>query len=233
MSGLPEHLFANPVWNALHTGHRHFLISNGEACRYPADVTPFAAVSETSNGALQQLRELIAPGETIWLVRTGLSPMRDLPDMSVEETLPCLQMVLEDEADLPEPEDEIVRLSSDDAPEMLALTDIAFPGFFRRRSCEMGSWFGVRSRNELIAMGGERLLIEGYPELSAVCTHPAHRGKGLATSLIATLAREHRRRGLVSWLHVGRENQHAIGLYERLGFRVVREITACRIGTVR
>ena len=45
MAGLPEHLFSNPVWHALHTKHRHFAISAGQACRYPADVAPFSAVA--------------------------------------------------------------------------------------------------------------------------------------------------------------------------------------------
>jgi ribosomal protein S18 acetylase RimI-like enzyme len=231
MSDLPEHLFADPVWNALHTGHRRFLTSNGEACRYPADVAPFAAVANPSVGALRQLQELMAQNETIWLVRTE-SSLPEVSGIRIEETLPCLQMVLAEESNLPAPRAEIIRLGCGDAPEMLALTDLAFPGFFGRRSCEMGSWYGVRSGGELIAMGGERFLIEGYPELSAICTHPAHRGKGLATNLIATLVRDHRRRGIVSWLHVGSENRHAIELYERLGFRVVREIMASRIAAV-
>ncbi len=48
----------------------------------------------------------------------------------------------------------------------------------------MGSYYGVRSNGELVVMGGERLRLEGYPEISGVCTHPAHRGRGLAASLI-------------------------------------------------
>ena len=87
---------------------------------------------------------------------------------------------------------EIVRLSNANAPEMVALTTIAFPGFFRSRTSEMGSYYGIRSDGELIAMGGERLRLDGYPEISGVCTHPAHRGKGLAASLICQLARNHR-----------------------------------------
>jgi GNAT superfamily N-acetyltransferase len=77
----------------------------------------------------------------------------------------------------------------------------------------MGSYYGVRSGarsdGELIAMGGERLSLDGYPEISGVCTHPAHRGKGLAANLIRQLVRDHRRDGLVSWLHVGNENHRA------------------------
>ena len=51
----------------------------------------------------------------------------------------------------------------------------------------MGSYYGVRSCNgELLAMGGERLQLDGYSEISALCTHPSFRGQGFAASLIGT-----------------------------------------------
>jgi predicted GNAT family acetyltransferase len=78
-------------------------------------------------------------------------------------------------------------------------------------------------------MGGERLVLEGHPEISGVCTHPAHRGKGLAASLIWQLVRTHRANGLTSWLHVGVANATAIELYHRLGFQTVRHVTLNRI----
>jgi predicted GNAT family acetyltransferase len=145
------------------------------------------------------------------------------------ETLECLQMVLPREVTPPDPKIEMVLLSGADAPERVALTSLAFPGFFRGRTCEMGSYYGIRSDGELIAMGGERLMLDGYSEISGVCTHSAHRGKGYAASLIWQLVRNHRRDGSVSWLHVAAANVHAIELYLRLGFAVVRKVTLRRI----
>jgi predicted GNAT family acetyltransferase len=142
-------------------------------------------------------------------------------------------MVLPEEITPPGPTTETVRLSDANALEMVALTTLAFPGYFRKRTCEMGSYYGVRSGarsvGELIAMGGERLMLDRYAEISGVFTHPAHRGKGLAASLIWQLVRDHRRDGLVSWLHVGSENRQAIDLYLRMGFKEVREVTLNRI----
>ncbi len=226
MTDLPENLFANPVWHALQTKHRHFAVSAGEACRYPADVAPFVAIAEPSVIAMQQLHSLLMPKEPVWLIEESCP---HIPELVFETTLKCLQLVLPEEVARPEPMMEIVSLSSEDAFEMVALTDIAFPGFFRRRTCEMGSYYGVRSGGELVAMGGERLMLDGYPEISGICTHPGHRGKGYAAELIWHLARKHRREGDISWLHVAVANQHAIDLYVRLGFRVVREITLHRI----
>ncbi len=125
----------------------------------------------------------------------------------------------------PKPSIEILQLSDANAQEMVALTTLAFPGFFRERTCEMGSYYGVRSPSgELIAMSGERLKLEGFSEISGICTHPSFRGRGLAASLIWQLARDHRRNGIVSWLHVASANRHAIELYLRMGFEVARKI---------
>jgi GNAT superfamily N-acetyltransferase len=226
MGDLPQSLFSNPVWHALRTEHRRFAQSAGDACRYPAEVAPFAAVAEPSEAALQHLRLLLVPGESVWVIGERYPA---IPELAFQETLECFQMMLPEEITPPAPTRDVVPLSNADAPEMVALTTLAFPGFFRIGTCEMGSYYGVRSNRELVAMGGERLMLDGYSEISAVCTHPAHRGKGLATNLIWQLVRKHRREGLVSWLHVAVENHSAIELYSRLGFEIVRKITANRI----
>jgi ribosomal protein S18 acetylase RimI-like enzyme len=225
MNDLPQDLFANPVWHALQSKHAHLAVSSGEASRYPADVAPFAAVAAPSKSALQSLHSLMTPGEQVWFIG------EDHPagDFTCDKMLECLQMVLPDDITPPAPTLDMVPLSCADAHEMVALTDLAFPGFFRIRTCEMGSYFGIRSGGELIAMGGERMILDGYSEISGVCTHPAHRGKGFATSLIWHLARKHRREGVLSWLHVSTTNQNAIKLYLRMGFIIAHTVKVHRI----
>jgi hypothetical protein len=113
-------------------------------------------------------------------------------------------MVLPADLSAPSPTIGIVPLSTASAQKMVDLTTLAFPGFFRSRTCEMGSYYGVRSPSgELISMGGERLQLDGYSEISAVCTHPSFRGQGFAAGLIWHLVRNHRCDVLVAWLHVG------------------------------
>ncbi len=226
MNDLPEVHFANPVWHALQTKHRRFALSAGDAVRYPSDVAPFGAVAAPTAVAMRQLRSLLVPGESVWLVGERYPAV---PELVFEERMECLQMALPENIMPEPPSHEIARLSDANAAEMVALTDIAFPGFFRRRTCEMGSYYGVRSGGELIGMGGERLMLDGYPEISGVCTHPAHRGKGIAASIIWQIVRDHRRDGLVSWLHVGAANHHAIELYLRMGFRKRRTVTLNRL----
>jgi len=112
---------------------------------------------------------------------------------------------------------------------MVVLTDLAFPGFFRLKTCEMGSYYGVFASGELVSMSGERMMLHGYPEVSGVCTHPEYRGKGYAAALIWQVVRDHRRDGLVSWLHVSAGNRHAIELYQRMGFKEARRLVYHRI----
>ena len=226
MTDLPERLFSNPVWHALQTRHSPFAVTAGDACRYPADVAPFVAVAAPSAPAMRRLASLLVPGERVWLFDEDYV---EVPELERIETLKCLQMVLPGEVAPPDQTMELIRLSAADAPEMVALTDVAFPGFFRSRTYQMGSYYGVRVDGELIAMGGERIMLDGYPEISGVCTHPAHRGKGYAASLIWEVVRSHRRSGDVSWLHVAASNHRAIELYRRMGFTISREVMLNRI----
>ena len=120
---------------------------------------------------------------------------------------------------------------------MVELTSVAFPGFFRIRTCEMGPYFGIRSARgsendtagtgnnpgRLVAMCGERMNIrdarEGdFHEISGLCTLPEFRGRGYAPALLAYLLHQHHAAGLRSYLHVASDNATAIALYQRLGF---------------
>ena len=242
MSLLPEELFLNPVWHALMGPHRHLAIEDGVVCRYPTDIAPFAALAEPSGAALEHLAALLPPSESVWIADAGELRVSVL---ELEATLPCLQMVLPPDAPLAAPFTSalaesavqpapIVALGAAEAREMVALTDLAFPGFFRKSTYRMGAYFGIRAADaQLIAMAGERLWLPGHPEMSGICTHPAYRGRGLARRLIVHLAAIHRRQGLTSWLHVGAANSGAIALYHALGFKTVRTLLLQRVSNRR
>jgi predicted GNAT family acetyltransferase len=103
---------------------------------------------------------------------------------------------------------------------MLALVERTRPGPFLPRTVELGTYLGLRSGGELVAMAGERLHPAGYTEISAVCTDEAHRGRGLATRLVLAVAHGIRQRGEIPFLHAAASNTTAIRLYESLGFRL-------------
>jgi GNAT superfamily N-acetyltransferase len=225
MTELPETLFLNPVLTALETTHAHLAVRNGEAIRYPAGVTPFAAITSSTTFALRDLRTLLTPDEYVWATALGGSEPASA-GLTVETTIDVLQMILPAAVEVPAPDTAILSLTCAHANEMVALTDVAFPGFFRPRTCEMGDYFGMcdQSTGELIAMGGERLCFPGYSEMSGICTHPAHRGQGHAAQMLRHLARLDRSRGIVPWLHVTATNLNAVNLYLKLGFQTIRSI---------
>ncbi len=227
---LPEILFTNPIRHALSGPHRHLMIGTEQACRYPADVAVFAAISEQTGAAMAQLRSLLAPGEAVWLFGADFPAVAGL---EFTDRMPCPQMALPGHIEPPHSSEDIVSLTEANAGEMVALTDRAFPGFFQPRAYRMGRYYGIRAPSgELIAMGGERMKLDGYSEISTVCTHPSFRGKGFAESLIWLVVRQHRREGVQSFLHVSKTNTRAIALYQRLGFVICREITITRVTRV-
>src|SRR5262249_17051186 len=105
-----------------------------------------------------------------------------------------------------------------DAAEMSALKEIAFPGFFGMRTPELGRDRGIRVDGGLVAMGGERLALPGHREVSAICTHPAHLGRGYAQQLTREATAAILEDGDIAFLHVAGGNDAAIHIYEQLGF---------------
>lgn len=223
----------NPFWSALTSVHAPYAIHSGPpgdtlARRYPPDILPFAALAEPSVPALTALAALLQPGEPVHVTDLSDSRPAPIPELAYVSLLPGLQMVLPPQAvsafPAPSPHLPLRRLTADDAPSMVALTELAFPGFFRRNTIQLGTYYGIDHGDELIAMAGERAAFPGFRELSAVCTHPAHRGQGYAASLMGSLARDHAAAGLCSILHVGAANASAIRLYQQLGFQPTRPV---------
>jgi predicted GNAT family acetyltransferase len=74
-------------------------------------------------------------------------------------------------------------------------------------------------------MAGERMRFDGFTEISAVCTHPDHRGRGHARLLVNALMQDIAARGETPFLHIYSENASAAALYHGLGFRYLRSLT--------
>jgi predicted GNAT family acetyltransferase len=119
---------------------------------------------------------------------------------------------------------QIQPVTDADVGEMLALVELARPGPFLARTIELGDYAGVFDGERLVAMAGERMRLPGFTEISAVCTHPDARGRGLGTALTHYVARAILDRGETPILHVRRDNHDAIRVYQRLGFTVTRAI---------
>jgi predicted GNAT family acetyltransferase len=119
---------------------------------------------------------------------------------------------------------DIVTLGVDNVPAMIELTTLTKPGPFSARTHELGTFLGVRVDGQLVAMAGERMKPARYTEITAVCVHPSHRGRGYGQILLAAVSRQIVSRGEIPFLHVFTNNHSAIALYRRQGMEIRRRL---------
>jgi ribosomal protein S18 acetylase RimI-like enzyme len=209
----------NPIWRAAMTRQRHFAYGDGPARRFYPDVVPLAALEDHSAKAVAALTALVTPGERVWIFEEP--PWLDAREWRETERVPGLQMVCEQLTLEKARGGETASIMLDPVADAAAMNDlkaIAFPGFFGMRTPEMGRYRGIRVNSELVAMAGERLAVPGYREVSAVCTHPAHLGRGHAQQLTREATAAILADGDVAFLHVAGGNGAALHIYEQLGF---------------
>ena len=142
----------NPVWHSLCDAHLSWATGTEHVKWYSPDVAPFIAVAEP--GTIVDGDPLAASRlQSAYIV--GVAP-DVLPDgWRVEATFPVLQMIYAGEpvAALDRP---FVELSTAHRPKMSELAGIAFPDFFRARTGELGTYFGVFADERLVAMAAAR-----------------------------------------------------------------------------
>jgi ribosomal protein S18 acetylase RimI-like enzyme len=212
---MTAHLLDNPIWSSLTTKHAALAVMQEDAGRYPPQVAPFAGVRSGDARALSHLEALINGGESVYLV--GVAPQLGR-GWNVESSEPIPQLVC-GRATVVRAGPEPTALTEAHRTDMLALTALVFPGFFRARTVEMGRYIGIYHGRVLAAMAGERMRMEGYQEISAVCTHPEFIGRGYAQRLVALLVNAILERGDTPFLHTHHGNTRALSLYEHLGFK--------------
>ncbi len=194
---------------------------DARALRLEPDHGPFAAAADASSESLAALVELIPTDGHLWVVETKeLAP----PSGAAVVRTAVLHQMVATAVEPASPAFEIVPLSDDDAPEMRALATLTEPGPFHISTHRLGRFVGVKENGDLVAMAGERMKPGRFTEISGVCTHPTHRGRGYANALMRTVAQHILARGETPFLHVMASNAGAIALYETLGFRFRREM---------
>jgi ribosomal protein S18 acetylase RimI-like enzyme len=217
-------LLDSPVWSSLRDRHGKLGRVSGKAAVYDWEVSILGGLQEATADALADLANLVEPGNAVAL----MGPLTDLPLGQFWEQINRVeihQMICDDPRGFNE--QEYVELGLNDVDEMLALAAVTEPGPFSKRTIEMGTYLGIREEGRLVAMAGERLMPEGWSEVSGVCTHESGRGKGYAAALVGELQRRIHARGEYSFLNVVKGSPSevsALGLYERVGFHKVRDM---------
>lgn len=208
------HPLDNVVWSALTSRQAHVSSGGALARRMVEDIGPFAALCDHSETAIGALAALTHADDDLSL----LQPTPPSPPTGIALKLEAagVQMVLTDLA--PGPNVAWRALGEQDAPDMHALATLTRPGPFRARTHTLGRFIGVREHGRLIAMAGERLQTDEFVEVSGICTHPDHRGRGLAAALTRVVAARIVEEGKTPFLHAYASNRAAISVYAKLGF---------------
>ncbi len=215
-----EHLLNNPVFNALLSGDAFLAHGSEKAKFFEEDVSPFAGFDEKSDSGFDDLYQLLPGGRKILYAIP--KPIEIPGGWKSLAHIPGLQFVLDKYIPQSEYRGEIVSLNEEHVGEMIKLTTLTKPGPFDKRTIWFGHYFGVFQNNRLAAMNGQRLHVADFTEISAVCTHPDHLGKGLAGALLHHQITLILNMGQIPFLHVRSDNMRAIELYKRIGFRVSR-----------
>ncbi len=210
-------LLDNPVFNALISGDSHLSSGTENVKFFEKEVSPFVGFRDEYKNGFDDLLQLL-PGNRKILHATREKIADPLGWKSIA-VIEGTQFILDSRKEIGNRSVEPVLLDTRHVDEMVKLAALTKPGPFDNRTIEFGHYFGIFEKEKLVAMTGQRLHVSGFTEISAVCTHPQHLGKGYAGILL-----EHQidliiQQGQHPFLHVRSDNDRAISLYERLGFK--------------
>jgi predicted GNAT family acetyltransferase len=223
-----EQLLNNPAYNALISGNHHLALGNEDVKYFDKDISPFVGLKENSEENFKILYELVTDTNPRLFVATV---ELDIPaPWKISHCIKGFQMVCNAYAGQTDFEAKMIPLTEEHVPQMLALTKLTNPGPFGQRTIDFGHYMGIFEGSQLAAMAGQRLYPAPYAEVSAVCTHPDHNGKGYARQLLKYQINRIKAAQNIPFLHVKYDNERAIKLYESLGFLSRKEVFFYVIG---
>ena len=211
----------NPTWYSLTETHKEFALEYDGVKFYSPDFCPFGGFTDTEN-----------PKDDIdkyALLTDNFYIVGNKPDYSekvkLKKELVCNQMILDKPIDITITEEIIELITPEQKNDLFELVNLVQPGYFRRKTADLGDYYGIYKENILVAVTGERMKMSLYTEVSAVVTHPEHTGKGYAKQLLAHTSNKIFDQNRIPYLHVADTNTGAIVLYEKLGFWTRRKIS--------
>jgi GNAT superfamily N-acetyltransferase len=210
------HLLDNIFWNTLSGQHAHLSSGTDRARRYASGFSPIVGFPDPLQPDFAALAPFCEPGERFYCdAWSGPAP----EGWRIEAESTMYRMVWDGVLPARDEAPDAIPLGPQHAAQALELALLTRPGPFGLRTIELGDYFGYFDDAKLVAMAGERMAAPGLREISGVCTHPDHQGRGYARRLMLKLIRRQLLRGETPFLHVMRANEAAHGLYLRMGFR--------------
>jgi ribosomal protein S18 acetylase RimI-like enzyme len=211
-----EDILSNPVYYALKSGDAHMGTGTQHVKYFNDHVSPFVGFDIDPYEGFRELYYFFPAGRKIlYATRNTI----DEPEgWQLSSEIKGLQFVFTGNQMLADNSLQLVALQKNHVDKMIELARLTKPGPFDKRTIEFGYYYGIFENDRLVAMTGQRLHVYNYTEISAVCTHPNHLGKGYASVLIQQQLNIIRNNDQIPFLHVRDDNQRAIALYERMGF---------------
>ena len=131
-------------------------------------------------------------------------------------------MVLQDLQEIDIHED-IIPLTKKHIDDIYNLVWLVMPGYYRKRTFDMGKYFGIFKNNRLVSITGQRMQTDDFIEISAVVTHPNYTKKGYAKQLTQYVTKDIIKDKKQPILHTNKGNP-AIQLYKKLGYNITRDM---------
>jgi len=211
----------NPVYYALIEMHKHLAIDYNEIKFYQPNYCSFGGFIKLDNSetAIEKYSELTG----------NFYVVGDKPNFNnkvkLKNELVCNQMILDKAYPIKTTEQIIELQTTTQKADLLNLVNLVQPGYFKNKTSEMGSYYGIYKNDRLVAVTGERMKMNEFTEVSAVVTDPLYTRKGFAKLLVSFTCNKIFDEGKIPYLHVAETNNIAIKLYEKLGFRTRRKIS--------
>ncbi len=217
---MSPHPLDNVFWQCLSGPHRDWTVGSERARRYRKGYSQIAAFADPGNADLNALAAITQVGESFYV--QGWSGPLQGKEWSIAFEAPMVAMAWTG-AVKPSPSHRtLVRLTAEHWPEVKALVELTRPGPFGPHTLSMGEFVGLfDDQGQLMAMAGERTRAGLWHEVSGICTHPEHQGKGLGRTLTHEVVRRQLDRGEHPYLHALADNHTAVGMYRKLGFETV------------
>jgi len=216
-----EHQLKNPVWYSLKETHNKFAIEFDGVQFYNPEISSFGAFFDETKTA-EAANNYVKTANEFFFVSEHQTPIVDPTKVILEKKINGCQMVLNKLTDVKITED-IVLLDQTFIDEIYDLIWLVMPGYYKKRSFELGKFFGIFKDGKLVSIAGQRMQTNLFIELSSVVTHPNYTKKGLAKQLIAYNTKEILKENKTPILHTNKGN-FAISLYEKLGYQLTRDM---------